>query len=204
MVIHVSVQGNGPLNLALDAKRIRRKELITRRRGVSQDERSAESAALAVQVRDIDLSGRVVCAYVPCGTEPGSVEFVEAIAAACAELLLPVVTGASPLDWSEYTGPDSLAPAAFGLLEPIGPRLGAAAISRADVIFVPALAVDRKGVRLGRGGGHYDRSLPLARPEARLIAVVRDGEIVDDLPSEPHDIRVGWTLTPHGGLDQRE
>ncbi len=70
----------------------------------------------------------------------------------------------------------------------------------ASVILVPALAVDRAGVRLGRGAGFYDRSLPLADAAARLIAVVRDDELVDRLPAEPHDVRMTHALTPRGGL----
>lgn len=204
MVNHVSVHGNGPLTPALDAKRLRRREISTRRREIPHESRSADAAALTEHVAEIGLSGQVVCAYVPCGTEPGSIDFVNSIAAACAELLLPVVTGPRPLDWAAYTGPESLAPAEFGLLEPVGRRLGAAAISRATVVLIPALAVDRRGVRLGRGGGHYDRSLPLAQPAARLIAVVYDAEVVDELPSEPHDIRVGWALSPRRGQQQLE
>ena len=67
-------------------------------------------------------------------------------------------------------------------------------------VFVPALAVDRAGVRLGRGAGFYDRSLPLADPAARLVAVVRDDELVDELPAEPHDVRMTHALTPGRGL----
>nr|BFF01248.1 hypothetical protein GCM10020241_29230 [Streptoalloteichus tenebrarius] len=86
------------------------------------------------------------------------------------------------------------------MLEPTGPRLGPEAVGEAEVLFVPALAVDSRGVRLGRGGGYYDRSLPLARPGALLVAVVRDSEFVDELPAEPHDVRVGAVLTPTRGL----
>ena len=68
------------------------------------------------------------------------------------------------------------------------------------MILVPALAVDRAGVRLGRGAGFYDRSLPLADAAARLIAVVRDDELVARLPAEPHDVRMTHALTPHNGL----
>lgn len=67
-------------------------------------------------------------------------------------------------------------------------------------MLVPALAVDRSGVRLGRGGGFYDRSLPLCTPRARLVAVVRDDEVLDALPAEPHDVRMTHALTPVGGL----
>jgi 5-formyltetrahydrofolate cyclo-ligase len=65
---------------------------------------------------------------------------------------------------------------------------------------VPALAVDRRGVRLGRGGGYYDRSLPLAAPGAALVAVVRDTELVPHLPSDPHDVPMTAALTPTAGL----
>ncbi len=67
-------------------------------------------------------------------------------------------------------------------------------------MLVPALAVDRGGVRLGRGAGFYDRTLPLADPDALLVAVVRDEEIVDHLPAEPHDVRMTHALTPAAGL----
>ena len=70
----------------------------------------------------------------------------------------------------------------------------------AAVVFVPALAVDRAGTRLGRGAGFYDRTLPLAGPAARLVAVVRDDELVDELPAEPHDVPMTHALTPRGGL----
>ena len=68
------------------------------------------------------------------------------------------------------------------------------------VVLVPALAVDRRGVRLGRGAGFYDRSLTLARPDTPLIAVVRDDELLDRLPAEPHDVRMTHALTPQKGL----
>ena len=69
----------------------------------------------------------------------------------------------------------------------------------ADVVVVPALAVDRGGVRLGRGGGYYDRALRHVRPDARLVALVFDDELVDALPVEPHDRRVTAVVTPSGG-----
>jgi 5-formyltetrahydrofolate cyclo-ligase len=92
-----------------------------------------------------------------------------------------------------------LAPGRFGLLEPVGPRLGPTAIGTADVIVVPALAVARDGVRLGRGGGYYDRALRHARRDAVVVALVFDDELLDALPSEPHDHRVHAVVTPSGG-----
>jgi 5-formyltetrahydrofolate cyclo-ligase len=105
-----------------------------------------------------------------------------------------------PLQWARYR-PGDLRAAPFGLREPPGPWLAAERIADASVILVPALAVDRYGVRLGRGAGFYDRTLPLADPAARLVAVVRDDEFLDDtLPREAHDVPMTHALTPGKGL----
>lgn len=159
-------------------------------------QRGTEAAALVTYLTTVP--GDTVCCYLAVGTEPGSLELVTALAAQGRRVLLPIVVGAAPLDWAAYDG--NLAPGPYGLREPAGPRLGAAAIGRADVVLVPALAVDLAGHRLGKGGGHYDRSLPLTRPGTPLVAVVRDEEVVAELPAEPHDVRMTAALTPVGGL----
>lgn len=142
-----------------------------------------------------------MCAYVPVGSEPGSPELVAALHTAGHEVLLPVVPSATgPLDWAAYTGPDSLAAGPLGLLEPSGPRLGPEAIARARLVLVPGLGVDRSGVRLGRGAGHYDRTLPLAAPDVPIVIVLNDEELVDQLPAEPHDKRVTGALLADAGL----
>ncbi|GAA4884670.1 5-formyltetrahydrofolate cyclo-ligase [Saccharopolyspora cebuensis] len=179
-----------------------RRALLRRRAEVPETTRSADAAAL----RDAALSWAdergtgVVAAYVPVTSEPGSLDLLDALRAAGRRVLLPVVTGARPLDWADYTGPESLAPARFGLLEPTGPRLGAEAVGVAGAVLVPALGIDHRGVRLGRGAGHYDRSLPLTAPGAALIGVVRDPEFVPELPGEPHDVRMTAVLTPGSGV----
>ncbi|WP_435873367.1 5-formyltetrahydrofolate cyclo-ligase [Nocardia farcinica] len=176
-----------------------RREILARRSALSAAEHAAEAAALARSVRALAV-GEWVCAYVPVRGEPGSTALLEELRAAGARILLPVTGAPGALDWAEYTGVAGLRAARFGLLEPAGPVLGAEVVARAEVILVPALAVDRRGVRLGRGAGYYDRTLGSARPGARLVAVVRDEEFVDRLPEEAHDLRVGWVLTPGGGL----
>ena len=119
-------------------------------------------------------------------------------------VLLPVARttaddDAVALQWGEYR-PGQLVTARFGLLEPAGPWLPATTVAEAGVVFVPALAVDRTGARLGRGRGFYDRTLVLRDPQARLIAVVRDEELLDEVPHEPHDVPMTHALTPGLGL----
>jgi 5-formyltetrahydrofolate cyclo-ligase len=117
-------------------------------------------------------------------------------------VLLPVIAPAvGPLDWAEYAGPETLVAGRLrGILEPTGPRLGITAVEGADLVLVPALAVDHGGVRLGRGAGHYDRSLVFASPGAELVAVVRDSELVGRLPGQPHDVSMTGALSPGRGL----
>ncbi len=175
-----------------------RRRLVAARRGVPAAVRAREAAALA----GVALPGLpgTVCAYWPVGHEPGSPELLDGLVRCGCRVLLPVVNPLGPLDWAEYTGAGTLATGPLGLLEPTGPTLGCAAIATAVLVLVPALAVDRSGVRLGRGGGHYDRTLPLATPGTPLIAIVRDEEVLPWLPGQPHDVPVTAALTPRRGV----
>jgi 5-formyltetrahydrofolate cyclo-ligase len=148
----------------------------------------------------LPVAGVTVCAYVPTRREPGSTDLVIALLSAGARVLLPVAREPGPMRWAEFTGVEQLVSAPFGLREPDGPALPPEEVASAAWLLVPALAVDRRGVRLGRGAGFYDRTLGLAAPEARIVAVVYDHELVAQLPDEAHDHRVGWALTPGAGL----
>jgi 5-formyltetrahydrofolate cyclo-ligase len=179
-----------------------RRALLAARRDRPAAARRADATALAAGLPAV-LEGvpDPVCLFVAVGTEPGGPAVLDAARALGRRVLLPVTVGAAPLDWAAYDGPDSLGPGPHGLLEPTGPRLGPGAVADAGVVVVPALAVDRRGVRLGRGGGHYDRTLPLAAPSARLVALVGDDELVDEpLPAEPHDVGVHAAWRPRSGL----
>ncbi len=159
-----------------------------------------EQLALAVS------SGSTVCAYVPVGTEPGSVELLDMLLQRSRRVLLPVArtTGdgtAMRLRWGEYR-PGELVRAHWGLLEPPEPWLPESALAEAEMVVVPALAVDYRGARLGRGGGFYDRSLDDRNPHARLIAMVRDVEFVAELPADPHDVPMTHVITPQRGVVQ--
>ena len=187
---------------AVSAEKTRwRTSLVAARRALPPQVRAARAAALAAgAVRLAATTGGPVCAYVPVGSEPGSPELLAALHAAGHEVLLPVVpehTG--PLDWAAYTGPESLVAGPLGLREPTGPRLGPEAIARAELVLLPGLAADRTGVRLGRGAGHYDRTLPLAAPGTPLVIVLHDEELVERLPAEPHDRRVTGALLADAG-----
>lgn len=181
-----------------------RATLLQARRAVPPDRRHSEAQALCRRLPTLVRGGQTVCAYVPVGSEPGSQTLIDTLLELGARVLLPVARKDGdgrglPMQWGAYQ-PGTLVPAEFGLREPPPPWLPAGRIGDAEVILVPALAVDRVGTRLGRGAGFYDRSLIYAAPDARLVAVVRDDELVDELPADPHDVRMTHALTPSAGL----
>ncbi|WP_050949763.1 5-formyltetrahydrofolate cyclo-ligase [Gordonia effusa] len=187
------------------AKEQRRAELSAQREAMSMFAREQAAANLSEWVYSAPFRLEydvTVAAYIPVGTEPGSLSFLDALADRDVRVLVPVVPDGEPtaLDWITYDGQDSLETRRFGLLEPAGAPLGTGVLDTVDVVFVPALGVDRRGVRLGRGAGYYDRSL--SGVDAELVAVVYDNELVDELPEESTDVRVGWALTPDGGFTE--
>ncbi|RYU08421.1 5-formyltetrahydrofolate cyclo-ligase [Nocardioides iriomotensis] len=139
-----------------------------------------------------------VAAYVSRGLEPGTGPLIDAVRASGRHVILPVVLPDKDLDWGRYTGADGLADARFGLLEPAEPHLGVDAVATADVVLVPAVAVDRSGMRLGRGGGCYDRALARVPVGTFVCALLYDDEVLDAVPSAPHDRRVTAVVTPSG------
>jgi 5-formyltetrahydrofolate cyclo-ligase len=169
-----------------------RRAILSRRAALPPHERE-RIAATAVEVLLPRLDGPVA-AYLSIGTEPGTGPLLEALAGH--EVLLPVLLPDGDLDWSRAG--DGVAPGPHGLLEPCGPRLGRDAVRRCTMVVVPALAVDRAGHRLGRGGGSYDRAL--ARTSALVVALLHDGEAVTALPVEPHDRPVSAFVMPSRGL----
>ncbi|OBK17625.1 5-formyltetrahydrofolate cyclo-ligase [Mycobacterium asiaticum] len=181
-----------------------RERLAAARRRIPDDVRAADAAKLIHHLEQLVAPHSTVCAYVPVGSEPGSLDMLDALLRRAGRVLLPIARTSVddtplPLQWAEYR-PGGLVSAQWGLLEPAPPWLPGAALGDAGLALVPALAVDRRGVRLGRGRGFYDRSLAARDPRARLVAVVRDDELVDELPSEPHDVPMTHALTPGRGL----
>jgi 5-formyltetrahydrofolate cyclo-ligase len=178
-----------------DKAQQRRRALLARRQ-LSAAEREAADAALVEQAV-LAVTGRSrVAAYAPMPGEPGGASLLPALAAAVDQLLLPVLLPDADLDWAAYTGEEQVSPAGFRI--PSGPRLGVDAIASAEIVLVPAVAVDPAGHRLGRGGGSYDRALARVSAGVPVLALLYPGELVGKVVTQSHDRPVTGVLLPGG------
>jgi 5-formyltetrahydrofolate cyclo-ligase len=176
--------------------------VLSARAGLSGQER-AEAGRLIrdalLSLPELEMAG-TVAAYYSIGSEPDTRGLVFALWKRGTYVLLPVLGSDGDLDWASFEGPESLVAGPRGLREPVEAPRGVGAIARADVVLVPALAVDRLGNRLGRGGGSFDRVLARVGPLIPVIALLYDGELVDRVPVEGHDAPVRGVVRPGYGI----
>lgn len=183
-------------------KRALRERLLSERRERGRQERDRVGSRVRDVLMDLPWTrrGATVACYHSIGGEPDTHGLVHALWKRGTYVLLPIFLPDRTLDWASFDGPGSLVPAGHGLIEPTGHRHGPGVLGHVDAVICPALAVDRHGVRMGRGAGCYDRALAHKGPRTPAIAVVHDEEFVAELPSESHDRPVDGVVTPSGGL----
>lgn len=150
--------------------------------------------ALAAQVIHHLSGARIVAGYRPTPWEidPGAIE--AHLLSAGVIVALPRTHPNAPLTFHAINQHTVIAPGLHGIHEPPSD----APVVVPDVVLVPLVAVDRRGIRLGQGGGHYDRTLDLLRRQGsvRAIGLSFDVQLVDRLEAEPHDQRLDAIATP--------
>lgn len=168
------------------------------------DDRWAAATAIASHARSL-LPSRPgqVSAYLSLPTEPGTDPLVAAAQEAGHAIRVPRIDGRD-LSWVALAPDTVLDRGPLGIREPQGAALEPRDLATLDVMFVPGLAVDRDGHRLGQGGGYYDRALVAVPSHADggplLVIVLFDDEVLDEVPYAAHDCRVDAALTPAGIL----
>lgn len=147
-----------------------------------------------------------ICAYIPVGNEPGNRAWLDTLAAHCTALFLPRSEDHGRLTWGLFTEWGELEEGRFHIPQPRTciPHL-LTTPPGVDLILLPSISVGRDGSRMGKGAGYYDRALAdihtavaagnLAAAPV-LAAIVYSSELVDIVPTESHDVRMDWVVTP--------
>ncbi len=136
----------------------------------------------------------VVSAYWPMGSELDPRPLMRELQGAGHQIALPVVRETNqPLVFRAWSPGDDLEPAAFNTQIPSAdkPEL------TPGVVLAPLLAFDRRGYRLGYGGGFYDRTLDFLRNFGEVLAIglAYAGQEVPAVPHDPNDKRLDWIVT---------
>ena len=179
---------------AADAKKQLRAQVRAQRRALPPEVLAADSRAITerlLTLPEMERAERVFC-YV---SLPGEVETSPLIGRLLSQgraVLVPRCRAGGEMDLVPISSLDDLTPGAYGILEP-GPDLTPTG-EMPDLAVVPALAFDRRGMRLGQGGGYYDRFLA-AYPFLLKIGCALTPFLTDCVPTEPTDQRLDGIAT---------
>lgn len=157
---------------------------------------AADPAAAEALIRRFPASLRLaqrVAGYWPLGSEIDPRPLMLDLAAAGAELLLPRMgSREGPARFHAWRLGDALEADAFGVMAPAGDAPEGAP----ELILVPLLAFDRRGFRLGQGGGHYDRILARLRPNGvTAVGLAYAAQEIEVVPIGALDQRLDWVVT---------
>jgi len=193
-------QGNSQGNAqGIAAEKAALRSLIRHSRAArAEADREHATGGLAARALPLIADCEFIACYASTASEPGTAALIDLALQRGIRVQLPRVNG-ELLDWVEVDDTTNLATGAFGIPEPVGPAMNDA-LDQCDAVTLPALAISRGGIRLGQGGGFYDRALA-ELPTRELggparIALVFDDELRDDVPSEEHDAHVDYVVTP--------
>lgn len=178
------------------AKRAVRARARRARDSVDSAERraAAQEVAHALLALPELLSARALLAYAALPTELDPVPAVWRLRKRGVRVAYPRIESPGVLGMHYVDHELELVPGPFGLSQPRehAPRAPHAAI---DAVLVPAVAFDVRGMRLGYGGGYYDRLLPILRPDCLRIGVAFDEQLLAEIPAEEHDEVVDIVVT---------
>ena len=176
-------------------KEIRRKKL-KERAALPPGIRQHAEAGIAQRLFSCALyqEAEEVFCYASYGSETDTSRIIEESLRLGKRTAVPKVTGERRMEFYYISSMEELSPGYRGIPEPEG-RAGTEAVPAKDaLIILPGAAFDRKGNRLGYGGGFYDTYLA-AHPQAGRAAIAFALQIAEDIPSAPHDIRPDIIVT---------
>ena len=175
------------------AKARMRAECLQRRRSMSAERAAGLSRAIAARALELEevTAARAVHTYVDSlPNEVATRRLISALLGLGKRIVVPVVgKPGRPLLHAGIGSLDELRRGPRGILQPSS----GSALPPVDAVLVPAVACDRRGNRLGMGGGHYDRMLRPLRVAA--VALVYEEFVVGAVPAEAHDTPVDIVLT---------
>lgn len=173
-----------------------RERLLAVRAALPASVRRSASLAIAARLSTLPAwqQARTVALHAPLGAEVDTAELARIAVTAGKQVAWPRISpGGRVLDFA-CCAAAQLVPGPARALEP-PPSAPPLPFHSIDLAIVPGVAFDTRCGRLGRGRGHYDATLSRLRPDAARVGLAFDAQVVDRLPTEPHDVRLDAVVT---------
>jgi 5-formyltetrahydrofolate cyclo-ligase len=181
-----------------DAKQALRRRVLAARNAIPRDRHAQESARIADRLSRMPAlaSGATFCLTLPFGSEWDARLLVEHLLARGKTVAIPRVDAdAKMLVLHAVRDLDADIVPGFRAIPEPRPSTPVIVPEVIDWVLVPGVAFDRRGGRIGYGGGYYDRLLPLCRHDAIRVAGAFDVQLVDEVPAAAHDARIDAIAT---------
>ncbi|MEW6586141.1 MAG: 5-formyltetrahydrofolate cyclo-ligase [Nitrospirota bacterium] len=175
-----------------------RKEILRKRDGISRDLRAEKDALIERRLLSLPefTCAKTVLFYASFRSEVYTLRTISTALSLGKKVLLPKVDSKQHcLVLYEIRDVTDLSPGYMGIPEPAATADRETGVDDADLVIIPGAAFDRRGNRLGYGAGYYDILLTNSERKAPLITLAYEEQIVDSVPSEAHDVKVGIIVT---------
>ncbi len=176
-----------------------RRAILEKRDALTPEQRAEKSEAIARALFGLPeyQSARAVLFYIEFRSEVITRPMVGAALAAGKRVLAPKVEREDHLlRLYELTDPEKeLGPGYMGIPEPDPSKAREVSPGEVDLVVLPGVGFDASCARLGYGGGYYDRLIERLRDGVKLVALAFEAQLVDAVPSEPHDKRMDAVVT---------
>ena len=186
--------------MSMDDKAALRADLkILREELSARDPDAGETLARKFPMKLLERYGPMVAAYWPIGSEIDPLPLIRRLKnEGNADICLPRLEPDGSMRFRAWAPGNELVEGRFGLQEPAD----SAPQVQPTLVLAPLLGFDRQGSRLGYGQGHYDRALSQLRSGGRVFVcgLAFQGQEVDEIPAEPHDVPLDWVMTQRGSI----
>lgn len=179
-------------------KKTLRQELLQRRKALSPELVLEYSQKITARVLESELiqKSQVIMVYMDFRNEVMTQSLIESLWTLGKTVVIPKVNDTTHvLDLYTIKAFTDMVVSSFGILEPnpaVQPDIKPQDI---DLVLAPGVCFDRRGFRMGYGGGFYDKLLPTLRPDCQIHALSFSLQIVDEVPTEPHDMPLNGIVT---------
>ncbi|HEY1557360.1 MAG TPA: 5-formyltetrahydrofolate cyclo-ligase [Kofleriaceae bacterium] len=177
-------------------KPVTRRTMLSQRDALTAEARAEASARIADRAAALVAElppDSTIALYAPKGSEVATARLDEALRPR-ARIVYPRVVDLTRELAFHAAAPSELATARFGLREPAADPATTVELATISAFFVPGLAFDRTGGRVGWGRGHYDATLAAAA-RALHVGLAFECQLVAAVPHDPHDVRLHFVVT---------